>query len=579
MTQSPAPAPAAPRPAGRSARALALCAAALAATVLMTWPLATDIGHLARTPNSGDARFAVWNVAWVAHALTTNPSGLYDANIFYPHRNALAFSEANLGAGTIAIPAWLATHNAIAAHNVVVFVAFSASVIFTWLLVRRLTGDGSAAATAAVLYAFCPYVFSHTAHIQLLMVGGIPMCLLAFHGLADAPSIGRGLTLGLALVVQALSCAYYGVSAGLTIGYATLFYAWSRRLWTSKPYWSAVATAAGLSIAIVLPFFLPFLAVQSETGFARSLDDARQWSAYWRSYLASGAHAHAWLLPIIRDWNSAVLFPGFVAIILGGAGAAIAFGQRASASVSERMSIDRETALLYGSIGILTLWASLGPRAGLYTLFYNTIPVFSFLRAPERLGIVVVLVFALFAAFAVRELRARMPAYRRTIAVVACLAALLELNNLPFDWRKESPVPAAYHALAAVPRGPVVEFPFFDRRIDFHIHTRYMLSSTVHWQPLVNGYSDHIPADFREIAPVLATFPSPESFQAMRTYRVRYLTITRSRYGRQATEDVVARLQRYLPHLKLVADDGDVVIYEVVSWPAFAKPAARATER
>jgi hypothetical protein len=567
MTHSPADAAERPRRAGRIVRALALCAVALAASALMTWPLATDIGHLARTPNSGDARFAVWNVAWVAHALTTNPSGLYDANIFYPHRNALAFSEANIGAGTIAVPAWLATHNAIAAHNVVVFVAFSASVVFTWLLVRRLTGDGGAAATAAVLYAFCPYVFSHTAHIQLLMVGGIPMCLLAFHRLVDTPSLGRGCTLGLALVAQALSCAYYGISAGLTIGYATLFYAWSRGLWRSKTYWLAIATAAGLSIAIVFPFFLPFLDVQSETGFARSLDDARHWSAYWRSYLASGAHAHAWILPLIRDWNAAVLFPGFLAVVLGSAGAAIALRQHPSASVPARLARDRETALLYGSIGILTLWASLGPRAGLYTLFYNTIPVFSFLRAPERMGIAVMLVLALFAAFAIRELRTRMHPYRRAIAIAACAAALLELNDLPFDWRIEPPAPAAYRALAAVPRGPVVEFPFFDRRIDFHIHTRYMLSSTVHWQPLVNGYSDHIPADFREIAKPLATFPSPESFQAMRTYRVRYLTISRSRYGRQAIADVEARLQPYLAYLKLVADDGDVVIYEVVSWP------------
>ena len=567
MTQSPAAAAERPRQTGRVVRALTLCAAALAASVLMTWPLATDIGHLARTPNSGDARFAVWNVAWVAHALTTNPSALYDANIFYPHRNALAFSEANIGAGTIAIPAWLATGNAIAAHNVVVFVAFSASVVFTWLLVRRLTGDGGAAATAAVLFAFCPYVFSHTAHIQLLMVGGIPMCLLAFHRLVDAPSIGRAVVLALALVVQALSCAYYGVSVGLTIGFATLFYAWSRRLWRSTAYWIAVATAAALSIAIVGPFFLPFLDVQSETGFARSLDDARHWSAYWRSYLASGAHAHAWILPLIRDWNAAVLFPGFVATISGLMGAAIALRQPPSASAPERISADRETALLYAAIGILTLWASLGPRAGLYTLFYNTIPVFSFLRAPERMGIVVMLVLALFAAFAIRALRTRLHPYRRAIAVAACAAALLELNDLPFDWRYEPPAPAAYRALAAVPRGPVVEFPFYDRRIDFHIHTRYMLSSTVHWQPLVNGYSDHIPADFRQVATTLAGFPSPESFRAMRTYRVRYLTISRNRYGRQAIADVEARLQAYLPHLKLVADDGDVVIYEVVSWP------------
>lgn len=567
MTHSPAAAANKPRGIVRAARALAPGAAALAAAILMTWPLATDIGHLARTPNSGDARFAVWNVAWVAHALTTNPSGLYDANIFYPHRNALAFSEANIGAGTIAIPAWLATRNAIAAHNVVVLVAFSASVVFTWLLVRRLTGDGGAAATAAVLYAFCPYVFSHTAHIQLLMVGGIPMCLLAFHRLVDAPSVRGAAVLGLALAVLALSCAYYGVSAGLTIGFATLFYAWSRRLWRSRPYWIAIATAAGLAIAIVTPFFLPFLGVQAETGFARSLDDARHWSAYWRSYLASGAHAHAWILPLIREWNAAVLFPGFLAVLLGAGGAWIALRQRPSATAPERMSPDRETALLYGSIGILTLWASLGPRAGLYTLFYNTIPVFSFLRAPERMGIVVMLVLALFAAFAIRGLRARWPARRRTIAAAACGAALLELNDLPFDWRQQPPPSAAYRALAAVPRGPVVEFPFYDRRIDFHIHTRYMLSSTAHWQPLVNGYSDHIPQEFRAVATALATFPSPESFQAMRAYRVRYLTIGRSRYGRQAFADVEAGLQRYLPHLRLVADDGDVVVYEVVSWP------------
>ncbi len=53
---------------------------------------------------------------------------------------------------------------------------------------RRLTGDGGAAATASILFAFCPYVFAHTAHIQLLMVAGIPLSLLAFHRLVDAPS-------------------------------------------------------------------------------------------------------------------------------------------------------------------------------------------------------------------------------------------------------------------------------------------------------------------------------------------------------------------------------------------------------
>jgi hypothetical protein len=36
-------------------------------------------------------------------------------------------------------------------------------------------------------------------------------------------------------------------------------------------------------------------------------------SAYLPVVLASAAHAHNWLLPIIKDWNHEVLFPGFLA--------------------------------------------------------------------------------------------------------------------------------------------------------------------------------------------------------------------------------------------------------------------------
>ncbi len=165
----------------------------------------------------------------------------------------------------------------------------------------------------------------------------------------------------------------------------------------------------------------------------------------------------------------------------------------------------------------MTLWASLGPRAGLYTLLYRTIPVFSFLRAPERMGIVVVLCLAIFAAFGVRELRRRLPGARagHCRRRVRCGAARAERRAVRLAaGTADSSRPTAL--LARVPRGPVAEFPFYDRRIDFHIHTSYMLNSTAHWQPLLNGYSDYIPADFRTLATTLATFPSASSFDALK---------------------------------------------------------------
>ena len=69
--------------------------------------------------------------------------------------------------------------------------------------------------------------------------------------------------------------------------------------------------------------------------------------------------------------------------------------------------------------------------------------------------------------------------------------------------------------LAGSPRGVVAEFPFYGERIAFPLHAQYMLFSTSHWMPLVNGYSDVIPLDFREAAAVLDSFPSSDAFRVL----------------------------------------------------------------
>jgi hypothetical protein len=553
----------------RLARSLATGAAALALAVLMTWPLASNLGQLGRTSNSGDARFSVWTVAWVAHALVSDPGDLFDANIFYPHRRTLAYSEANIIAGTLAIPPWVLTSNPHVAHNSVLLLAFACSVVTTWRLATRLTGDAGAAATSAVLFAFTPFLFSHMPHIQLLMSAGIPLSLLMLHRVIDAPSPRSGIGLGLSLALLALSCAYYGIFGAMIAGYASLFYAWSRGTWKSRAYWVAFGIAMVVSIAAVLPFLLPYLELQREAGFARSLDDAAPYSAYVRSYLASSAHAHRWLLPIIQNWNGEVLFPGFMAVGLGLLGFTIALRRdpRPQTTATGGSRRDRETALFYGSIGVLAFWISLGPRAGLYTLLYHAVPVFSFLRAPGRTGILVSLSLAVLAAFAVRSLQRRHPLRARLIAVTACALALLELNSLPIGWRRVRPVSPAYRILASVPRGVLAEFPFYERRTDFHLHTEYMLNSTTHWLPMLNGYSDHIPQEFRDVAVTLASFPSRESFEVMKKDRVRYITLHRDLYGHQRAAEVERRLQAYAQYLQPLASDDQMLIYEVIAWP------------
>ena len=548
-----------------------VCAAGLAFTLLLTWPLAADLAHLGRTrATDADGQFSIWNIAWVARTLFANPLHLFDANIFHPHKLTLAYSEANVLPGAIGAPVWWLTRNPWLTLNAVFIFGFASAYVCAYLLFRNLTGSRPASAVGAILYAFCPYVFSHLSHIQLLMTGGIPLSMLMLHRLVDnfrlkAEATERvlerrdGVYLGLALAAQALSCAYYGIFAGLMVGYGALVLAFTRRIWASTSYWIAIGVGALVSVALVAPFFIPFLMVQSESGFARTVADTAKWAARPHGYLVSSSNAHRWLLNYARQFGpwEEVLFPGLLAVLLGVAGLVLAV---------RRGGRDRETSLLYGTLGLLAFWASFGPAAGLYrVLFY--LPTFSFLRAPSRLGLVVVLCLALFATFALKALiDAAGARWRTLVTAIAIAVAVADLGIYPLIWYPAPVVPAGYAVLAAQPRAALAEFPFYGERIAFPLHAQYMLFSTAHWMPMVNGYSDVIPADFREAAPILDSFPSDAAFATLARRRVRYIAVHWDMFAGRGNE-IRDRLTRYLPNLRPLHEDDRMSVFEVVRYP------------
>jgi hypothetical protein len=526
-----------------------LTSAALA--VALTYPLAFNLGGIARS--DADGQFSIWNVAWVAHALLTSPTHVFDANIFYPHKGTLAYSENNLGAGVLAIPVYAATQNAYAAHNTVVLLAFMLSAIGTYYLVRHLLGDRRAAATSAIVFAFCPYLFAHMAHIQLLMTAGVPFSMLAFHRLAERPTAGRGTTLGFAMAAQALSCGYYGVFIVLMVAYATVVVGISRRLWTDWRYFGALATAAAVAIAIVLPVFLPYAALQ-KAGFVRDLAAARFFSPNLSAYLASSSYAHAWMLDLIPQWKNEVAFPGFIATAFGIAGAWIA-----------RRTRRGELLVLYGGLAVLALWASFGPQAGLYTILYKTIPAFGLLRAPGRFCLIVAFGLAVLTGVAVSRLleRARRPNFAACAIAAIAAAELFVPLNLP----QAQPFEPIYRVLASMPRGAVIEMPFFYPAVGLYQHTKYMVTSTTHWMPLVNGYSDYIPDDFYEHVVLLSSFPSRDSFKILEPNRVRYAVFHMYGYNDENRRDMLTRLAEFAQYLRPLYQDQYSRLYEIVGFP------------
>ncbi len=392
----------------------------------MTWPLAAGIGHLGRTQNTGDGRFSVWNIAWVAHALSTDPVDLFDANIFYPHRRTLAFSESNIGAGLLAVPVWVATRNPFATHNVVLLLAFATSVAGAWLLARRLTGDARRRGHGGGALRVLPLrLLSHRAHpaADVRRHPDLPAALPQARRRADAsPRRGSWSRAGgagtlvrllrhLGRLDDRLRRALLRVVAADVERHAILDRHCRRR---GRSRSSSCCHSS-----------LPYLDDPARDAASRArCRTPPRWSAFLRSYLVSGAHAHRWMLALIGNANQAVLFPGFLSLALGSFGLMTAWRRDAAAAGSARFSArSRNPRSSTDRSRSLTLWASLGPRAGLYTLLYRTIPVFSFLRAPERMGIVVASVSRSLRRLPSVSCAAAIPAQASAIAVVACAAA------------------------------------------------------------------------------------------------------------------------------------------------------------
>ena len=172
------------------------------------------------------------------------------------------------------------------------------------------------------------------------------------------------------------------------------------------------ALAAFMCIGLIMPFFLPYLYdAGSETGFQRTLTTRATTRRISARGLNSSAWAHRWWVPAF-DAFSEGSFPGSV-IVLGVVGAVYVWrrGQFGCANDPSHRHQRLPVLALPGRYGP-ALRARRGPcllavlRTGCRPLpvLYDALPVFSFLRAPARIGLLVTLALTVFAAAAIAQI-------------------------------------------------------------------------------------------------------------------------------------------------------------------------------
>jgi hypothetical protein len=489
-------------------------------TLIATWPLALRLTD-SLPGDYGDPVFVSWAIGWVSGTLTdalaqpTALGRLWDANIFFPERQTLAFSEHFIGQALIALPFYWASGNLLLAYNVAFLSSFLLTGLGTFLLTRALIASAAGSLVAAVIATFNEYrLVWELSHLHVLSIYWLPFALLGLHRYFETDARRYLVGAGAALVALTFSSIYYVAYSAPLIAIFIAFELSAVGRWRNPRVWLELWATAAVVVVATLPVVLPYLEVYQRLGITRSTAEVMQYSAtvdqYW--------HALGGLLP--------ALALAVVSLVAAASGV----------QVHLRWVITLSLVLV-----VVSFWLSLGPSIqfqgealpvpSLYQWLYELMPGYKGLRVPARFAAAFLIFLGILGGAGVTLLERRWPGVVRAtvvpmvvVLVVWTKPYLLPLNQpigsaglaIPPPYLTPAPTaPPIYQTVTSLTPGAIlVEFPFGDAWYDL----RYMYFAAGHRRRLLNGYSGVFPPSFVERQRVLAR-PALDPAAAARVIR------------------------------------------------------------
>jgi hypothetical protein len=472
-----------------------------------------------------DARFWVWQLGWVAHAMATDPSGVLDANINHPAPAQLTSSEHLASTQLLSVPAIWLTGNPVLVANAIVWFSYPLAAWATYRLLLALGCDALVAWTGGLVLALGPLRVPANLEVIHYLNGYLPLAALAIHRLRDRPVARRALALFLVLTA-AVASGYY-LAAMLAVAAAS---------WTAielaRPLPArgrflvhaalAAAGAAAILLAISIPYFgRPELAVGQDVGGLQAV--------HLDSLSVRGLATYVQLLFGAIPIALAVF--GLGAIVLGDA-------------VARRLAV---AGLVLTAAGLVVVFPS-----DLVVEAVAASPL-RFLRAGFRFATVAGLGTTLLAAAFFETVRARLG--RRTGRAAAAVAAVLVVVTLgaALSGTRRDRIAAAgddrpiYEAVGRATSddaGALLELPLVDAHPERRgrtlplgqLESDDMVGSLAHWLPLVMGHSGYPPIHRGVLLETVRRFPSADALdELVDLTHVRWLLLRPRDYWSDAT--------------------------------------------
>jgi hypothetical protein len=290
---------------------LAFCAF----TAALTWPYVNYLRDAVADP--GDPYLASWVLWWDYHQTFTDPLNLFQANLFYPFRYTLAFSEHCYGIALLFFPLFALGFRPLTVHAVAMFFGFALCGYSAFRLARTLTGSEAVAWVSGIVFAFVPFRFSLLSHLIYLFTPWIPLQFEALVLFVRQRSKGRAVWLGVALFMNGLTSVSWFTLSLIPFGVFAAILLTRYSVWRDRQFWIRGLIAAGVALIALFPFMWPYYQVSKLYGFKRSIEEIKANSAWPSHWLSAEYRNKLWngMGTAFPEGYKFRLFPGLLPIL------------------------------------------------------------------------------------------------------------------------------------------------------------------------------------------------------------------------------------------------------------------------
>jgi hypothetical protein len=478
-----------------------------------------------------------WIIAWNAEQLANGFPDYWNAPIFHPETNALAYNEPQPLTGLVAPVVWL-TGSPNFAYLAYLALSLLLNGLFTFRLVATLGVNFWLRIVGGMSVMLQPLVLQNIDVLQLVPLWGFLWSFDCLYKLSRAPSPAIGLQLGAALTVVFWASVHQGFLFSLLLLPALPLLIRQQQRTASV---RALGVAGLLAILMVAPIVYPIAMATRDARFERSEATVRGLSATTDQWLRSVKPAVA-TESEEREDDLRGLNPGWLRIAL----VALLFVLEARRVSNTRRRFRTFLAVIALGGFVLSYGANLEFFGwNIWFSLCSLVPPLAGVRSVYRFAYFSQLALIVLATLGIQQFWLRGRAWSRSkgtltrvgwvngLGIILMLGMLVEVPppklrmiattdvRFPPDW-------IAYLREHAAPGDVVLCLPFFagNTERDFELTTLRMLQLSGSGLRLVNGYSGFFPSTWHEhVQSFSAPARSLLTADELREAQVRYIVV------------------------------------------------------